>query len=440
MDSMVEIFYEEGSALIGELREAISEYEDDDAYDIDFVKKVFRAIHTLKADSTMMLLDPIAALSRTFESLLYFYRNNKIEITDKAGFDKLLNGYIGFVSDEMEKLVKGEPLFEGHTELEVKIKDYTERAKAEYKDKSPSEDFGRGTEEADSEPDVYIRGKRQVYYIPSASGDVEKKAAKDGDAKKEEPKKPFESKNENVVLVKQKDIDAVYTAIRHYNLLLTDIEKRFDGDEPVEVAHADLVKFNDIGMELSNVVERLTKTDFSAMAKKMELLVDEMSKSLKKPVKLNVMGEDTLVDKSKREKISSALVHVIRNAVDHGIEDMETREEMGKPPMGMIRLTFSGADGKIEITVEDDGAGVDKKAVLKSAAKHKLLKKPAEQYTDEEILGLLAASGVSTTEHPNDYSGRGVGMDVINHNINSLGGTLKIKTREGVGTKVSMII
>ena len=129
-----------------------------------------------------------------------------------------------------------------------------------------------------------------------------------------------------------------------------------------------------IKCEMSDAVEHLTKSDFVAIAQKMEVVVDEMSASLKKPVKLVVRGQETLFDKSKREKISSALVHIVRNAVDHGIESMDVREQMGKAPVGIIRLSFKKKDDKLIITVEDDGAGIDKKAVLKSAEKNNILK------------------------------------------------------------------
>ncbi len=131
-------------------------------------------------------------------------------------------------------------------------------------------------------------------------------------------------------------------------------------------------------------------------------------------------------------------MHVIRNAVDHGIEDMDERDRIGKAPVGIVRLGFENKDGKLTISVEDDGAGIDKKAVLKSAKENNLLKKPEEEYTEEEIINLLFVSGISTTEEANDYSGRGVGMDVIRHNIVSLGGSINITSNYGFGTKVVM--
>lgn len=434
MDSMVEIFYEESTALINEMCGVLREYKDCQSYNAEFIQKIFRGIHTMKADSTMMLLDTIGALSKVFESLLYFFRNNKLEITDKEYFDKLLVTYLDYVSEEIEKLSRNEQLNTEHIELEDEIKEYLDKLKKEYKG-GIAEEKKADTETYEKEDNV--KGNhRQVYYIASAESNGSTVGKKSEEHNVSEKK--FEQVNDNVVLVKQKDIDSIYNSIRRYSDFLNNLESRFNGDEPVEINHNDFITFKDFSCELLEAVEHFTKSDFTAVAKKMELLVDEMSAALKKPVKLIVRGEKTLVDKSKREKISSALVHIIRNAVDHGIENSEVRERAGKSPMGIIRLVFENKNGKLIISVEDDGVGIDRNAVLASAEKNNFLKKPAEEYTDDEIINLLFISGVSTAKRPNDYSGRGVGMDVINHNVISLGGKLNIESNYGYGTKVIM--
>lgn len=437
MDSMMEIFYEEATSLVNELKNAIQKYKDCKTYDAEFINNVFRIIHTMKADSTMMLLDTIAVPSRMFESLLVFFRNNKLDIEDKESFDNIIQKYVGYVSDDIERFAKGEQLEHTHKDLEEDIKNYLEKLKEEYKDQIKS------TSPVDIASAAQPK-KRQVYYI--ASTDTSMSANKDAaadTAKKTETQKKMkleENAGDAVVLIKQKDIDRIYKSIKHYNKFVNSIEERFNGDRRIEIRHRDLMMLKNIKCEMSDAVAHLTKSDFVAIAQKMEIIVDEMSVSLKKPVKLIVRGAETLFDKSKREKISSALVHIIRNAVDHGIESMDVREQMGKAPVGIIRLSFKKKDDKLVITIEDDGAGIDKKAILKSAEKNNILKKPAEEYTDEEIINLMYASGVSTTEKPNDYSGRGVGMDVIHHNIISLGGTINITSNYGYGTKVKLTL
>lgn len=431
MDSMMEIFYEEAVSLTNELRSIIDNYKDSPTYDGDYIKKVFRIIHTMKADSTMMLLDAIAVPSRVFESLLVFFRNNKFDITDKERFDKIITKYVGYISEDIEKFAGGGKLEHRHEDLEKDISGYLEELKKEY-NKEGDDATPPSHEEAGQ------KKQRQVYYIAADTGSSipEKKPEKSQPARKPEPE--LKSSGNEVILVKQDDIDRIYKSIKHYTSFVNTIEERFKGDRSIEIRHKDLMMLKNIRHELSVAADHLTKSDFVAVAQKMELVVDEMSKSLNKPVKLITRGTHSLVEKSKREKISSALVHVIRNAVDHGIENMDERERLGKAPVGIIRLVFENRDSGLMISVEDDGAGIDKKAVLKSAKANNLLKKPEEEYTDDEITNLLFASGVSTTEKANDYSGRGVGMDVIRHNIVSLGGSVNITSNYGFGTKVVM--
>ena len=127
----MEIFYEEAVSLINELRSITEKYRDSQAYNGEFIKKVFRVIHTMKADSTMMLLDSIAVPSRVFESVLVFFRNNKLDITDKECFDKIITKYIDCISDDVENFAKGAKLEHRHEDLEKDIEEYLERLKKE---------------------------------------------------------------------------------------------------------------------------------------------------------------------------------------------------------------------------------------------------------------------------------------------------------------------
>lgn len=431
----MEIFYEESNVLINELKNALFDYKECKSYGSEFIQKVFRDVHTMKADSTMMLFDTIAALSRAFESVLYFYRNNSIEIEDTEYFNHLLISYVDYIKGELDKLPEGKPLYAGHTELEKEMKEYLVTIKEEYKDRIV-DDITAKTDKSTEEQSGKKRSARQVYYIPSA----ETSTISEVSAQKEPKEKELTADSDAVVLIKQKDIQNVYNTMEAYSKYVEEIENRFVGEQSIVLNQNELARMKDMKRKILNAIEHLTKSDFKTVAKKMEMLVDEMASTLKKPVKLLVTGEDTMIDKSKREKVSSALIHIIRNAVDHGIEDMEERDIMGKSPMGLVRLSFSKKEDKIEICVEDDGAGIDKDAVIKSAIHNNLLNRAPEEYTDEEIYGMLLHSGVSTTDEPNDYSGRGVGMDVINHNVKELGGELKISSREGYGTKITMIV
>ncbi len=431
MDSMLEIFYEEGYVLVNEMRSVLDEYKGKDCYGMEFIKHIFRGVHTLKANSTMMLFDAMSSLSRTLESLLYFFVNNNVPIHDTEHFSQIFTDYLDYIESQLDMIAEEQSPVREHSELEKQIKGYLFELTSEHKKKDVSQEAEEDAIIEKYSADMaakYNHTERKVYYIPGVPDEQRKHVSQF-----------HKSDSESMVLVNRSDIQKIYDCIDRYTHILAGYEKRFENEIHIDVYHKDFVILRNMRAQLIAALDNMTKTNFVAVVRKMEILVDEMSESLQKPVKLLSTGENVVVDKVIRDKISSALVHVIRNAVDHGIESFEERERLGKSPMGLIRLEFVKEDDKFMITVEDDGAGIDREAVLRSAQKNGLLSKVAKDYSDDEVLELILLSGVSTTKKPNDYSGRGVGMDAIIHNVKSLGGKLNIKSKQGLGTKVEMI-
>ncbi len=425
MDSMMGIFYEESSRLVEELKRNFSEYIGKDIYGQELIQEVFRAVHTIKADATMMLFDGIAALSKKFERLLYCFRNGPKVIEDTKRFDSVFCGYVDFVEQELDKIPQGEVPENVPGELSKSISEYVDNLKEQY-ELDESQITGKKT------ADKKEKAKRQIYYIPGAQPAAEKTD------KEEKRVVKYENKDLNgVIVIKKSDLNKIQLSITKMGSVVKMLKKVSDR-ENYELAIPEINSLVEINKELSNVAKGFTKGDFTAVAEKMEILVDEMAASLHKNVRLLVKGEDIMIDKYKRDKISTALIHMIRNSVDHGIEDLETRERFGKSPVGLIKLNFEKKNENIKITVEDDGAGINSRKVLEAAQKAGVLKKKPEEYKREEIMELLLVNGVSTTDIPNDYSGRGVGMDVINHSIKEIGGKLNITSEEGFGTKIEM--
>jgi two-component system, chemotaxis family, sensor kinase CheA len=142
------------------------------------------------------------------------------------------------------------------------------------------------------------------------------------------------------------------------------------------------------------------------------------------------------VDKTIVDSISDPIMHLVRNAMDHGIETKEERAKTSKPPKGTITLSAQNTGGEILITVSDDGAGIDRQAVLNKAQKKGLLTKPADEYTDHEVNQFILMPGFSTNDVVTEYSGRGVGMDVVKENVEKIGGEVMVESTPGQGTKV----
>lgn len=193
--------------------------------------------------------------------------------------------------------------------------------------------------------------------------------------------------------------------------------------------------------ELQDIAMSIRMIPISGVFNKMNRIVRDMSQSLNKDVRLTIIGEDTELDKAIVDSIGDPLMHIVRNSMDHGIEDdVNERIANGKDPQGEIILEAKHTGSDIIITITDDGQGVNLDNVLDKAKRNGILTKPESEYTKKDILNLLLAPGFSTNETVTEYSGRGVGMDVVKQNIEKVGGVVTISSELGEGTCVSLKI
>lgn len=165
-------------------------------------------------------------------------------------------------------------------------------------------------------------------------------------------------------------------------------------------------------------------------------MVRDLSESLNKEVELILEDGETEMDRSIIEDISDPLIHLIRNAIDHGIETPAERVKAGKPPKGMLRITASHQENHVIIAVEDDGGGIDLQKIKETAVKKQIITvQEAEALTEQEAINLIFNTGFSTSQTVSDVSGRGVGMDIVRSHIDKLNGIIDVKTKKGEGTK-----
>ncbi len=192
--------------------------------------------------------------------------------------------------------------------------------------------------------------------------------------------------------------------------------------------------------ELQDVSMSLRMIPVSNTFQKMNRIVRDMSKKLNKQVKLTLIGENTEVDKTIVDSIGDPIMHMVRNSMDHGIEEnVQDRIDAGKDPVGEIVLSAEDTGSEVIIQIKDDGAGVNDEAVLKKAIKNGIASPDAE-YSHKEILNFLMAPGFSTNQQVTEFSGRGVGMDVVKSGVESLGGTVSITSEQGKGMITTMRI
>ena len=186
--------------------------------------------------------------------------------------------------------------------------------------------------------------------------------------------------------------------------------------------------------ELQDVVMSIRMVPISSTFTKMQRVVRDMSRKTGKSVELVLIGEQTEVDKNILENISDPLMHMIRNSMDHGIETPEERANTTKPSKATIVLEAKNTGGDVVIIIKDDGRGINKEAVIKKAIEKGITTKNPDEISDKEAYNFILAPGFSTKEQVSEYSGRGVGMDVVYTNIRKLRGSISIDSEFGKGS------
>lgn len=210
-----------------------------------------------------------------------------------------------------------------------------------------------------------------------------------------------------------------------------------------EVQNSDLTEtvehMGRVSGDLQNIVMKLRMVPVDTVFNRFPRMVRDLAKSLDKKIDLIVTGAETELDRTVIDEIGDPLVHLLRNAVDHGVEGVQERIAAGKPETGTINLRAFHSGNHVFIEIEEDGAGINPQKILKSAVKKGILTQDqAAGYSDDEAIQLLFSPGFSTAEVISDVSGRGVGLDVVKSKITSLGGNVVVYSTLGKGTNFSV--
>ncbi len=247
--------------------------------------------------------------------------------------------------------------------------------------------------------------------------------------------KPAAAKSAGSIRVGIEKIDALLNLVGE--LVITQSMLKRVGDEISETINENL----EIGLnaletnarELQEVAMNMRMLPINNTFARFPRMVHDLCKQLDKKVNLEISGEHTELDKTVLEKVGDPLVHLVRNALDHGIETPDIRLENGKPETGTMKLSAAHEAGNIVITISDDGAGINPEKVLAKARERGIVAED-ENLTVEEINYLIFRAGFSTADVVSDVSGRGVGMDVVRRNIKDLGGRVEVESKFGFGS------
>ena len=216
---------------------------------------------------------------------------------------------------------------------------------------------------------------------------------------------------------------------------------QYDREREDAVLTAASQRLNLITAELQEGVMKTRMQPIGVVWNKLPRVVRDMAVALGKEIRLEMDGAETELDRTIIEAIKDPLVHLVRNACDHGIETPEVRARAGKPPQGRLTLRAYHEGGQVNIEISDDGAGIDVERVKQKAIEKTLLRpEPADKLSDREALNLIFQPGFSTAPTVTNVSGRGVGMDVVKSHIEKVGGVVDLMSRPGEGTTVKLKI
>ncbi len=230
-------------------------------------------------------------------------------------------------------------------------------------------------------------------------------------------------------------IDLVSELVINQSILVQRLAgERFNGQAEVSAALEDLDKLT---REIQDSVMAIRAQPVKAVFQRMSRLVREVEAVTRKPVRLVTEGDATEVDRTVIERLSDPLTHMIRNAIDHGIEPPEKRAAAGKPAMGTVKIAAAHRGGRIIIEVSDDGAGINRERVREKAVERGVIG-AEDRLTDEETDNLIFAAGFSTADQVSDISGRGVGMDVVRSGVQALGGRITVTSVQGQGSTFTL--
>jgi len=439
--------------------------------DTELIDEIFRLAHNLKGTSKAVGFDSLSELTHIAESLVLKVKEGEVKIDNTVvnallEFKDCVSQAIEDLSQNVEANISIEAVSELLTAAQIPQEEPAQTLESQSEDIAQGEDFEAnvrtdraedGGIEHDGESvntldDEYQNALAQSAELASFDDsqfvDMDQDSVpvpQEASAVPETIEKPKEIGNQNAqkrsspraieetIRVKLSRIDLLNNIVGELVIIQNVLaQRRFEFIKD-ELSVQSITQMAKLFKEVQHLAMSFRMVPLRTTFQKMNRIVRDTSKLLNKKVKLNLVGEDTEVDKTVLEKISDPLVHIIRNSVDHAIESPEKREEIGKNPEGLVQLEASHQGNHLVIRIIDDGAGIDSKAILKKAIEKGIVGQN-EGITESAALQLLFHPGFSTKEQVTEVSGRGVGLDVVKKNIEALGGEVRLTSKLGKGS------
>jgi two-component system, chemotaxis family, sensor kinase CheA len=402
--------------------------------DADLLGSIFRTIHTIKGACGFLAFSVLEAITHQAETLLSQLRDGQRELTPA------LVSLILETVDATRKVLAA--IETSGKEGPLRFEDLTERLRVAAQ---LTVEAGNQPAPDSSDPAASVEepalGKSSSELHEDGSAEEERRSderRKEG-RRDEDVARPSAAVDSNIrvgVGLLDKLMDLVGELVLTRNQIL-----QFNVEREDPALNATSQRLNLITTELQEGVMKTRMQPIGVVWNKLPRVVRDMSMTLGKQIHLQMDGAETELDRTIIEAIKDPLMHVIRNSCDHGIETAEVRIQAGKPPQGTLTLRAYHEGGQVNIEIADDGAGIDVARLKRKALENGLLRpEQAEKLSDRESLGLIFLPGFSTAKTVTNFSGRGVGMDVVKSHIEKIGGVVDVFSRLGEGATVKIRI
>ncbi len=432
-------FLDEAAQSLADVEQCFLSLESDPE-NSENLNKIFRLAHNLKGSSKAVGFNDMGAFTHEFETFILKIKNSELKATPQV-VNLLLRCNDHLI--QMVEALKGDlnATFDSSLLLQEMQNLKEQKQEIESSTESTVEESIESNHEliAELEAQIAVKSEPVLNQEVTVKNNPEPipspEPIKLPDTVKTEPAIPAAAKNnapEESIRVSVKKLETLLNYVGEMVILQSVMR------EQAQTTNSLLLKktvnqLGKVGKEIQDISMSLRMVPVKPTFQKMQRIVRDTALALNKDVGITLAGEDTELDKTVLEKINDPLVHLIRNSVDHGIENQEIRIARNKPLKGSVTLSAFHQSGKLVIEVKDDGGGLDPEKLKKKAIEKGIIK-ASQVLTEKECLNLIFAPGFSTKEQVTDVSGRGVGMDVVRSNIQELSGEIQIESKVGIGS------
>jgi len=435
MKEIVESFVVETKEIFENLGNQILEIEKRPE-DKELINSIFRAVHTVKGTSGFLSFEQMSLLAHRFEDVLNKLRRQELKY-DPSMLEVMLEAF-----DLMKVLMK-QVMDNNIEEIDLssiisKLSALSSGAKPESA--TPKEPHAEHSEQIESSQSVVPDVAQQEDSVAKKSSPTETPAHQASQAQK------LDKVVDSTIRVDVGRLDHLMNLVGELVLgrnrlsqIVTTAEDNHGSEDFTRQLNETNSQIDFITTELQTAVMKTRMVQIGRVFNRFPRLVHDIAREFSKEIDLVIEGEETELDKSIIEEISDPLVHLIRNAADHGVESPDVRESLGKPRRGTIHLSAGHEGNHIVIEIQDDGAGIDPEKIKRKALEKGIItQEDAAEMKPEDTYAIIFIPGFSTAQKVSSVSGRGVGMDVVKTNITKLNGIISVESTVGKGTKFTL--